>query len=97
MRSIFSELARQERLVISDDVVVKEPKTKELKATLDKLKLDDVLIVTHDIDDNLFLASRNLYHVGLMDVSEIDPVRVIGFETVVLTTEAAKQIEEKLQ
>ena len=97
MRSIFSELARQERLVISDDVVVKEPKTKELKATLDKLKLDDVLIVTHEIDDNLFLASRNLYHVGLMDVSEIDPVRLIGFETVVLTTEAAKQIEEKLQ
>ena len=97
MRSIFSELARQERLVISDDVVVKAPKTKELKGTLEKLKLDDVLIVTHEIDDNLFLASRNLYHVGLMDVSEIDPVRLIGFETVVLTTEAAKQIEEKLQ
>lgn len=97
MRSIFSELARQERLVISDDVVVKAPKTKELKGTLEKLKLDDVLIVTHEIDDNLLLASRNLYHVGLMDVSEIDPVRLIGFETVVLTTEAAKQIEEKLQ
>lgn len=97
MRSIFAELARQERLVISDDVVVKAPKTKELKATLEKLKLEDVLIVTHEIDDNLFLASRNLYHVGLMDVSEIDPVRLIGFETIVLTSEAAKQIEEKLQ
>lgn len=97
MRSIFSELARQERLIISDDIVVKAPKTKELKSTLEKLKLEDVLIVTHEIDDNLLLASRNLYHVGLMDVSEIDPVRLIGFENVVLTSEAAKQIEEKLQ
>ena len=97
MRSIFSELARQERLLISDEIAVKEPKTKELKSTLEKLKLDDVLIVTHEIDDNLFLASRNLYHVGLMDVSEIDPIRLIGFENVVLTSEAAKQIEEKLQ
>ena len=97
MRSLFAELARQERLLVSDDIKVKEPKTKELKSTLDKLKLEDVLIVTHDIDENLLLAQRNLYNVGLLEVSEIDPVRLIGFENVVLTSEAAKQIEEKLQ
>ena len=97
MRSIFSELARQERLLISDDVTVKEPKTKALVETLKKLDLNDVLVVTHEMDDNLFLASRNLYHIGLMEVSEIDPVRLIGFEKVVLTSEAAKQIEENLK
>ena len=97
MRSIFAELARQERLLVTDDIKVKEPKTKELKSTLDKLKLEDVLIVTHDVDENLLLAQRNLYNVGLLEVSEIDPVRLIGFENVVLTSEAAKQIEEKLQ
>lgn len=97
MRSIFSELARQERLMISDDVVIKGPKTKQLIEILKKLKLNDVLLVTHEVDDNLFLASRNLYHIGLMEVSEIDPLRLIGFEQVVMTTEAAKQIEEKLK
>ena len=97
MRSIFAELARQERLLISDDIAVKEPKTKQLVSTLKKLKLDDVLLVTHEVDNNLVLAQRNLYHVDVMEVSEIDPVRLIGFENVVLTSEAAKQIEEKLQ
>ena len=97
MRSIFAELARQERLMISDDIVVKEPKTKELVAALDKLKLEEVLVVTDEIDENLALAARNLYHVGLMTVSDIDPVSLVGFEKVVLTSKAAKQIEEKLQ
>ena len=97
MRSIFAELARQERLMISDDIVVKEPKTKELVKALDKLKLEEVLVVTDEIDENLALAARNLYHVGLMTVSDIDPVSLVGFEKVVLTSKAAKQIEEKLQ
>ena len=97
MRSIFSELARQERLVISDDVAVKEPKTKQLAQALKKLELDDVLVVCDEIDTNLALAAQNLYHVGLLTVSELDPVSLIGFDKVVLTTAAAKQIEEKLQ
>ncbi|MGH1426341.1 MAG: 50S ribosomal protein L4 [Arenicella sp.] len=97
MRSIFSELARQERLIISDDIVVKEPKTKQLADTLKKLKLEDVLVVSHEIDANLSLASRNLYHVGLLEVSDINPLSLVGFDKVVMTSEAAKQIEEKLK
>jgi len=97
MRSIFSELARQERLIISDDIAVKEPKTKQLVATLKKLKLEEVLIVSDEIDVDLARAAQNLYHVGLLTVSELDPVSLVGFEQVVLTSKAAKQIEEKLQ
>jgi len=97
MRSIFSELARQDRLVISDDIKVKNPKTKELATTLTKLKLEDVLVVSHELDKNLQLAARNLYHVGLVEAADINPLVLVGFDKVVLTSEAAKQIEEKLQ
>ena len=97
MRSILSELARQERLVISDDVSLKEPKTKLLAESLKKADLTDVLVVTHEIEENFALASRNLYHVGLIEVTDLDPVSLVGFEKVVLTSEAVKQIEEKLQ
>lgn len=97
MRSILSELARQDRLVISDDVSLKEPKTKLLAASLKKADLTDVLVVTHEIEENFALASRNLYHVGLIEVADLDPVSLVGFEKVVMTSEAVKQIEEKLQ
>lgn len=97
MRSILSELARQERISISEDLSLKEPKTKGLAASLEKANLTDVLFITHEADENLALASRNLYHVGLMEVVDMDPLSLIGFEKVVVTPEAAKQIEEKLQ
>jgi len=80
MRSILSELARQERLVISDDLSPKEPKTKLLSDSLDKAELNDVLVITHEIDTNLDLAYS-----------------LVGFDKVLLTSEAAKQIEEKFQ
>lgn len=97
MRSILSELARQDRLVISDDVSLKEPKTKLLADSLKKADLTDVLVVTHEIEENFALASRNLYHVGLIEVTDLDPVSLVGFEKVVMTSEAVKQLEEKLQ
>lgn len=97
MRSILSELARQERLVISDDLSPKEPKTKLLSDSLDKAELNDVLVITHEIDTNLDLASRNLYRIGLMEVCDINPYSLVGFDKVLLTSEAAKQIEEKFQ
>lgn len=97
MRSILSELARQERIAISADLAMKEPKTKVLAESLKKADLNDVLFITHEVDENLALASRNLYHVGLMEVVDMDPLSLIGFEKVVVTPEAAKQIEEKLQ
>ena len=96
MRSILSELIRQERLIVADDFSVKEPKTKQLAAKMKDMKLDDVLVITHEFDENLALASRNLYHIGILDAQEIDPVSLIGFDKVLMTSEAIKQIEEKL-
>ncbi|MCL4152745.1 UNVERIFIED_CONTAM: hypothetical protein GTU68_043261, partial [Idotea baltica] len=72
MRSILSELVRQDRLIVADDFSVTEPKTKQLVARMNEMKLEDVLLVTHEIDENLALASRNLYHIGIMDVEEIN-------------------------
>ena len=95
MRSILSELVRQERLVIAD-ITVKEPKTKQLVAQMKDMNISDVLFVTHEFDENLALASRNLYHIGILEANEINPLSLIGFEKVVVTAEAIKQIEEKL-
>ena len=95
MRSILSELVRQERLIVAD-VAVKEPKTKQLIAMMSKLKVEDALLVTHEFDENLALASRNLYHVGILEASEINPLSLIGFDKVVMTAEAVKLIEESL-
>ena len=96
IRSILSELVRQERLVISTDFTVSEPKTKQLVAKMNDMQLEDVLVVTHEFDENLALASRNLYHVGILEADEINPLSLIGFDKVVMTPEAVKQIEEKL-
>jgi len=96
MRSILSELIRQDRLIVADDFSVKEPKTKQLAAKMKDMKLDDVLVITHEFDENLALASRNLYHIGILDAQEIDPVSLIGFDKVLMTSKAIKQIEEKL-
>lgn len=94
IRSILSELVRQDRLVITNDFTVAEPKTKQLVAKMNEMKIEDVLVVTHEFDENLALASRNLYHVGLMEADEINPVSLIGFEKVIMTSGALKQIEE---
>lgn len=96
IRSILSELVRQDRLIISDDFSVSEPKTKQLISKMKDMQVDDVLVVTHQFDENLALASRNLYHVGILEADELNPVSLIGFEKVVMTSEAVKQIEEKL-
>ncbi|MEM7358633.1 MAG: 50S ribosomal protein L4 [Pseudomonadota bacterium] len=96
MRSILSELVRQERLIVAEEFSVNEPKTKQLVAKMNEMQLEDVLVVTHEIDENLALASRNLYHVGIVAAQEINPLSLIGFDKVVMTSEAIKQIEEKL-
>ena len=96
IRSILSELVRQERLIVTNDFTVAEPKTKQLVAKMAEMKIEDVLVVTHEFDENLALASRNLYHVGILEADEINPLSLIGFDKVVMTEEAVKQIEEKL-
>ena len=96
IKSILSELVRQDRLVEVENFTVETPKTKELVAKLNGLELKDVLIVTPDVDENLFLSARNLYKVDVRDVDGIDPVSLVGFEKVLMTASAVKQIEEML-
>ncbi|WP_298445055.1 50S ribosomal protein L4 [uncultured Ferrimonas sp.] len=96
LRSILSELVRQDRLIVVENFSVEAPKTKELAAKLKEMDLNDVLIVTAEVDENLFLASRNLYKVDARDVDGIDPVSLIAFDKVLMTADAVKQIEEKL-
>src|SRR5690554_1174210 len=96
LKSILSELVRQERLLVVENFDVDTPKTKELVAKLKELDLQDVLIVTKDVNENLFLASRNLHKVDVRDVQGIDPVSLIAFEKVLFTADAVKQLEEAL-
>ena len=96
IKSILSELVRQERLIVVENFAVETPKTKELVAKLNGLELKDVLIVTPEVDENLFLSARNLYKVDVRDVDGIDPVSLVGFEKVLMTASAVKQLEEML-
>lgn len=96
MKSILSELVRQDRLVVVESFGVDSPKTKQLAAKLKEMELHDVLIVTKELDENLFLASRNLHKVDARDVQAVDPVSLIAFEKVLMTADAVKQLEEAL-
>jgi len=96
IKSILSELVRQERLIVVEEFGVEAPKTKALQAKLNALELKDVLIVTPEVDENLFLSARNLYKVDVRDVQGVDPVSLIAFEKVLMTKDAVKQLEEAL-
>ena len=96
VKSILSELVRQDRLIVVENFSVEAPKTKELKAKLKDMDLKDVLIITEELDENLFLAARNLYKVDVRDVQGIDPVSLIAFDKVLVTANAVKKIEESL-
>lgn len=96
LRVIFSELLRSERLTIIDQLTVPETKTKQLYSQLSALGLSDVLLITDDIDEAVYLAARNLKQVGLVDVVSIDPVSLLVFEQVAITRKALQQIEEWL-
>jgi large subunit ribosomal protein L4 len=96
LRSILSELVRQDRLVVVDAISVSAPKTKELVTKLAEMDAKDALIVTENFDENLMLASRNLYHVDARSLNELDPVSLVGFDKVVITAGALKALEEKL-
>jgi len=96
MRSILSELVRQDRLLVVDSFSVDAPKTKDLVNKLNTLGTDNVMIVTEDLNENLFLSSRNLHNVGICDVNYIDPVSLIRFDKVLMTAAAVKKVEEML-
>ena len=75
---------------------VDAPKTKQLLEKLKAMDITDVMVVTGQEDENLLLASRNLYHIDVRDAGELDPVSLVGYEKVLMTTDALKKIEERL-
>ena len=96
MRSILSELARTDRLMIVEALDVEQPKTKLLVETLKGYGVDNVLIVADNVNKNLYLASRNLHRVDVRDVEGADPVSLIAYEKVMITVDAVKKFEEAL-
>lgn len=96
LRSILSELVRQERFVVVPQISVDAPKTKALTAKLKELGIDQALIVSDQPDQNLYLSARNLKDVDVCDVVEVNPVSLIGFDKVLITTAAVKKLEERL-
>jgi large subunit ribosomal protein L4 len=96
MASILSQLVREERLIVVDAFTVGEPKTKSLVQKLKNMKLADVLIITDSLDDNLYLSSRNLPNVQVLEARHADPVSLVHAAQVVITKGAVKHLEEAL-
>ena len=93
LRCIISELIRQQRLVAVESFAVEAPKTKALLAQLKDLEISNGLIITEDVDENLFLAARNVKAVDVRDVDAIDPVSLISYDKVLITVPALKKLE----
>ncbi len=96
MRSILSELARTDRLMVVESFDVEQPKTKLLVEALKGFGVENVLIVGSEVDKNLYLAARNLHQVDVRDVDGVDPVSLIAFKKVIMTVDAVKKFEEAL-
>lgn len=96
MCSILSKLARDERLAIVDDFAIEAPRTKLLAQKLKDMKLQSVLIITDDIDENLYLASRNLGGVLVVEPRYADPLALVHFDRVLMTRQALAQVQEML-
>lgn len=97
MRSILSELVRQDRVVVADKIKLDEPKTKLLAAKLAELGVgDNVLILVDSYKTKVCLAARNLPHVDVLDLREVNPVSLIRFDKVLTTEAALKGLEESL-
>lgn len=96
LRCILSELARQERLIVVESFDLDAPKTKALVQKLAQFDLSDVLIVSEDVSESLYLASRNLHKVDVRDAAGVDPVSLVGAEKVLVTVAALKKLEEAL-
>ena len=96
MQCILSELIRKERLFIVNEFALQSHKTKDLVNKLKEFELDNVLIVSDQVENNLYLAARNLHKVDVLDVAGVDPVSLIGFDNVLITVAALKKVEEML-
>lgn len=97
MRCIWSELVRQKRLFVVDELAVESPKTKEFLAQLDAMELPkEALIITEKVEGDLFLAARNVPKLEMVDVAGVNPIDLLKFDNIILTQASIKQIEEKL-
>jgi large subunit ribosomal protein L4 len=96
LQAILSELVRQERLTVVDAIAMDAPSTKGLRSKLDEMGFESGLIVTAEVDSNLYLSSRNLPGVHCLDVAGIDPVSLVSADRVLMTVEAIEKIQEWL-
>lgn len=96
LRSILSELVRQERIIVVPDISVDTPKTKALTSKLKEFGLKEALIVCDQPDENLLLSARNLKNIFVCDVLEVNPMSLVGFEKVLISAAAIKKLEERL-
>ncbi|MEJ2670472.1 MAG: 50S ribosomal protein L4 [Gammaproteobacteria bacterium] len=94
MRCILSELVRQNRVIVVESIEISGHKTKEVVRVLNGLGVDEALLITHDLQEDLFLAVRNLPKVDVREPASIDPLALISFSKVIVTVEALKQLEE---
>ena len=97
MRSVLSELVRQERLIVTPELTLSATKTKELRGKLEQLEFTTGLIVVEAFDMKLWLAARNLPNVAVLEAQLIDPVSLVGADKVVVTAAALKIIEERVR
>lgn len=95
MATILSKLVRDERLFVVEDLTVSSPKTKEFAGLVKNMGLDKVLFLTKQLDENVFLSSRNLPNVLVLEAQEIDPYSLLRFNKIVLTRDAVSQLEEQ--
>ncbi len=96
IRSIFSELLRQNRISVCNDIVPASPKTKDFLAKIKGIDAGRILVVADDLSENLILAARNLHYIAVVTPSSVDPVSLVSADRVIATTTALKQIEERL-
>jgi large subunit ribosomal protein L4 len=93
--AILSQLVRDERLVVVDSLTVDSPKTKEFAAKVKSLGLEQALVITKELDENLYLSSRNLTNVLVIEAAQADPYSLVRFKKIIITRDAVKQLEEQ--
>ena len=96
VRSILSQLAREDRLAVVEKFEVEEPKTKLVASKLKQMGFDSVLLITDHFDENLHLASRNLQSIAIVEPEYADPVSLVYFDRVLITRSALQKVEEML-
>ncbi len=96
MRSLVSELVRQQRLILIDQLGVSEAKTSVMSKRLNELGVSDALILTDGLDSNVYLAARNIPNIQVMDVAIVDPLSLVAQANVVIDQAALKKLEERL-